>query len=94
MNPEFTHEIDFEHWERRALLAIARVEELSESQQSRYWSVVDGLVATWFPDTNPVGEIVDEGLIHPAQFMMLVLIQEQALESITADGEPEVGCHD
>lgn len=89
MNPEFTHEIDFEHWERRALLAIARVEELSESQQSRYWSVVDRLVATWFPDTNPVGEIVDEGLIDPAQFMTLVLIQEHALETIAAGDDDE-----
>lgn len=91
------YDIDIESWEDRSLLVIAQLEDLGEADTQTYWVIVHALLETWFGEDSPVDDLIDEGRIDGDAFMVLVLIQELALDqTLGRTGEAELfgGDHD
>jgi hypothetical protein len=82
MTDWYPYEIDIEEWQQRAAAAGATVELMSAGEQATYLGCVQSHLDAWFGDIDPIDELVEDGLIDDQQFVVLITIQELAVEQV------------
>jgi hypothetical protein len=82
MTDWYPYEIDIETWQQRAAAAVATVELMSEQEDAAYRAIVEHHVNAWYGGDDPIDEMVEDGLIDEQQFVVLITIQELAVERV------------
>ena len=82
MTEWYPYEIDIESWQQRAAAAVRTVELMSADEQATYLACVQQHLENWFGEVDPIDEMVEDGLIDDQQFVVLITIQELAVEQV------------